>query len=476
MNQRSIGFRLAAWYFLVFAAGILAFSLISWFAMRASLYGAIDDGLRDRADSLAVFLQEISLLPGNGMEEELQEHALPAPGGNLFQVRDRTGKWRFRSRPLKASGIPLEAPANLSAPRFENGVAEGRPVRLFSKTVVIGGAPYAIQVAAVTTEEMTALNSFRAMLLLAAPLLLITATIGGYWLSRRALAPVDQITQAAQRISLDNLDDRLRVPQTRDELQRLSQTLNEMLSRLQGSVRRMAQFTADASHELRTPIALIRTTAEVAVRRTRTAEEYRQALDEILQEAEQTSGVVESLMLLARADSGNIQLVRAPADLATILSASAEAGEKLARAAGVAFSALLPDSHFPVYADALALRRVLLILVDNAAKYTPPGGWIKIEAGCRDGCAVVSVADSGIGIARDDLPHIFDRFWRADKARSRDQGGAGLGLSIARSIVTGHGGTIDVESQPGKGSTFRLILPLEAPNCSREIANTDIVF
>ena len=461
MTRGSIGFRLAAWYFLVFAAGILAFSVLSWFAMRASLYGAIDDSLRARADSLAVFLRVISQLPGGGMEEELQEHALPGPGGNLFQVRDQTGRWRFRSPALQAGRIPLDAPASLAEPRFENAIADGQPVRLYSEKILVGEAPYAIQVAAVTSEAMTALNSFRVMLLLASPLLLISATAGGYWLSRRALAPVDQITQAAQRISAENLEDRLRVPQTRDELQRLSQTLNEMLARLEGSVRRMSQFTADASHELRTPIALIRTTAEIAVRRDRTAEEYRQALDDILHEAEQTSGVVDSLMLLARADSGNLQLDFACADLSEIVRDAVEAGETLARANGIGFSTILAPGPISVRADAHALRRVLLILMDNAAKYTPSGGWIKVAAECRDGSAVVSVADNGIGIAPEDLPHIFDRFWRADKARSRDQRGAGLGLSIARWIAAGHNGNVEVESEPGRGSTFRLTLPVE---------------
>ena len=461
MRNRSIGFRLAAWYFLALAAAIAVFSAVAWFAMRASLYGAIDSGLRDRAASLATFLEVISSLPDNGMVEELQEHALPGQGGNLFQVRSPSGQWLFRSRALKASGVPLEPPADLPVPRFANSVAEGLPVRLYSEKVLVGQTPYAIQVAAVTKEAAGALESFRTMLVFTGPLLVLVASCGAYWISRRALAPVDQITRAAQRISAENLGDRLRVPQTRDELQRLSQTLNEMLSRLEGSVRRMSQFTADASHELRAPIALIRTTAEIAVRRNRTAEEYCQALDDILQEAEQTSRVVDNLMLLARADSGNIQLEMARADLAAIVRSAAEAGETLAHANGLSFSTSLPAAPLPVHADPHAIRRVLLILMDNASKYTAAGGWIKVAAEGRDGCAIVSVADNGIGIAPADLPHIFDRFWRADRARSRDQRGSGLGLSIARSVAAAHEGTIEVESEPGKGSTFRLILPAQ---------------
>lgn len=463
MTRRSIGFRLAAWYFLVLAAGVLAFSVFAWFAMRASLYTAVDANLIDRAESLVVFIEEVTKLPGGQMQEELQEHALPGSGGNLFQVRSAGGEWLFRSRSLAASGITLEPPGALAGPQFENRVAEGRPVRLYSERVLIGSAPYAIQVAAVTAEAEQALRSFRMMLLLAAPLLVIVASGGGYWISRRALAPVDRITQTAQRISIQNLEQRLQVPDTSDELQRLSQTLNEMLARLDESVRRMTQFTADASHELRTPISLIRTTAEIAVRRPRTSEEYRQALDEILGEAERTSQVVESLMWLARADSGKEHLDRETAELSGIVRSAAGPGEKLARSRDVAFSIELPSQPTPVHADAPALRRALLILMDNAAKYTPAGGWVRVEAGRRDGCAVVSVADSGIGIAPEDLPHIFDRFWRADKARSRDQGGAGLGLSIARRIATVHGGDIKVESQLGKGSVFTLVLPLESP-------------
>ena len=456
MKNRSIGFRLAAWCLLVFAAGILAFSIMSWFAMRASLYGAIDNRLHERAQSLTDFLATISLLPGSGMEEELQEHALPGQGGNLFQVRAESGRWLFRSRSLELSDVPLEIPSRVSAPRFEDRLVERHPVRLYSERVQIGDTPYAIEVASTTDEAAAALNSFRTMLLLVTPVLVLAACGGAYWISRRALAPIDQITRTAQRISIENLAGRLPLPQTRDELWRLSQTLNEMLGRLETSVGRITQFTADASHELRAPISVIRTTAEVALRRTRPPEDYRQALLQILQEVERTSQVVESLMLLARADSGKERLDLGTVDVAEILQWAADVGHKLAHANGIEFSVNRPEKPILVYGDASALQRALLILIDNAAKYTSAGGWIKVEANCRDQYTVVSVADSGIGIAREDLPHIFDRFWRADKARTRDQGGAGLGLSIANWIAAAHGGKLEVSSVPGKGSVFSL--------------------
>ena len=461
MRQRSIGFRLTVWYFVILAGGLLAFSIAARIAMRASLCGVIDNGLRNRAQSLTVFLEEVSALPGNGMEEELQEHALPGQGGNLFQVRGPNGRWLFRSRMLEAGQIQIPPPSGLPDGTFSDAVVEGHQLRLFARRTVVGTTPYAIQVGAITDDAASALAGFRLLLLIAAPCFVVAACAGAYWISRRALAPVDQITNAAQRISIENLQQRLAVPQSHDELQRLSETLNQMFSRLEDSVRRLAQFTADASHELRAPVSVIRTTAEIAVRRERSAAEYRQALQEILAEAEQTSSVVEDLMLLARDDSGKAALNREPADLAAIMRGASDAGERLARTRGIEFSTHLSAGPLPINADSESLRRALLILMDNAVKYTAPGGWVKVEAGRENGDGLVSVSDNGIGIAREDLPHIFNRFWRADRARSRDSGGAGLGLAIARAIAVRHGGTIDVDSEPGKGSIFRLRVPLE---------------
>jgi len=464
MKQRSIGFRLTAWYFVILAGGLLAFSIVARIAMRASLYAVIDKELRDRAQSLTVYLEEISALPGDRMVEELQEHALPGQGGNLFQVRDQSGRWLFRSRMLDAGQVQIPPPSGLAEPAFSDASVEGHQLRLFAQKTMVGATPYAIEVGAITDEVASALAGFGLLLWIAAPIFVVAASAGAYWISRRALAPVDRLTNAAQRISIENLQQRLPVPQSQDELQRLSETLNQMFSRLEYSVRRLAQFTADASHELRAPVSVIRTTAEIAVRRERSAAEYRQALDEILAEAEQTSSVVESLMLLARDDSGKSSLNREPAELGAIVRAASEAGEKLARGRGIEFSAHLAVGPLPVSADSQSLRRALLILMDNAVKYTPPGGWVRVEITRQNGHALVSVADNGIGISSMDLPHIFDRFWRADRARSRDSGGAGLGLAIAHAIAIRHGGTINVESEPGKGSVFCLRVPLEPGN------------
>jgi heavy metal sensor kinase len=334
-------------------------------------------------------------------------------------------------------------------------------LRFYSQRISVNSKAYTVQVAAPVDEALEALERFRVILAFAAPLLLIAASAGGYWISSRALAPVDEISRAAQRISIESLTDRLKVPQTGDQLQRLSETLNEMLSRLEAAVQRMTQFTADASHELRAPVSLIRTTAEVAaLKRDRPAGEYLEALDDILEEAERTSQVVDSLMLLARTDSGKETLDCVPVDACSIVRSAAEQGGRLARNQGVEFAVELPASPVLIQADAEALRRALLILMDNAAKYTPRGGSVRVGLVTRDGFAVASVADTGIGIDTGDIPRVFDRFWRADRARSREQGGAGLGLSIAKWIVDMHDGSISAESEPGKGSVFTIRVPL----------------
>jgi two-component system, OmpR family, heavy metal sensor histidine kinase CusS len=471
VKRRSIGFRLAAWYSLVFGCGLAIFGVSAWFGMRASVYHAIDDELRDRVRGIAQFMTNPASPSSLAeMRNEMREHSVLGPGGDLLQVCDQRGDWLYRSPSLAGANVAIPLPATLGSPRFDNLPIERHELRLYSERIVIGGQPYTVQVAALMNEAFEALDRFRLILLFAIPLMLFLASAGGYWLSTRALAPVDEISRAAQRIGIENLSERLRVPQTGDQLQRLSETLNVMFSRLQASVQRMKQFTADASHELRAPVSLIRTTAEVAVQRDRPAAEYREALDEILQESERTSQLVDSLMLLARGDSLQETLENVPADMCAIVREAAGQGEKLARSHGLEFSAQVPSGPLEIHGDSAAIRRALLILIDNAAKYTPAGGRVQMGLTTQGSFAVAAVTDSGIGIAPGDLAHIFDRFWRADKARSREQGGAGLGLSIAKWIAETHGGSVEVESEPGKGSSFRMRLPLNGASPRTEKA------
>jgi heavy metal sensor kinase len=297
-----------------------------------------------------------------------------------------------------------------------------------------------------------------------APLLLLGASAGGYWLSRRALAPVDALTRTARTISGHNLSSRLEQLHTGDELQRLSDTLNEMLARIESAFLRITEFTADASHELRTPIALIHTEAELALRRSRNETEYQEALRHILLEAERTAKLIEELLALARADSGREALDVHPIDLLPLLRESASKWNQVALLRNLQFEESLAANALPVMGDASALRRAFDILLDNATKYTASPGKITLSGGenKQAGRIKVSIEDTGVGIAPEDQARIFERFYRVDKARSRELGGAGLGLAIAQWIVQLHGGTITVKSEVGKGSSFSIELPCPA--------------
>jgi heavy metal sensor kinase len=326
--------------------------------------------------------------------------------------------------------------------------------------VNVGGVDYIIQSAFEMDDFYEALDHFALLLFISIPTLLLCAAAGGYWISTRALAPVDQITQTARTIGAQNLSSRLVVPQTRDELQRLSETLNGMLDRLEASFKKITQFTADASHELRTPVAVMRTRAELSLRKARTAEEYRDVIAEVLTELEKTSGLIEQLMFLARADSGSETVRFTPTNVAEVLREACHQGSALAEAKQIAFQEEIPDGSIWVQGDATSLRRLFLILIDNAVKYTPANGQVEVSLRQNNGYAITQVSDTGIGIAEADLANVFERFYRADKARTRESGGVGLGLSIGRWITEVHAGTIEVHSLPGRGSTFQIRFPI----------------
>jgi signal transduction histidine kinase len=335
----------------------------------------------------------------------------------------------------------------------------GAPVRLASRAVEVKGSRFLIQVAEPMREFDESLNRFEAGLFLLAPFFLLLSSAGGLWMSSRALAPVDRITKDARAISVTNLSARLEIPPAKDELQRLTQTLNEMLDRIEAEVKRIVQFTGDASHELRAPLTLIHTAAEFSVRRERTREELVDAMRKILRASERTSRLVDDLLLLARADSNTHELRLAPTDISSTGRDAAELAVTLARSKNIQVSADIPHDPLLVNGDEQLLEQLWLILLDNAVKYTPEGGRIQFSMHAVNSHAETTVSDTGIGIASADLPHVYDRFWRADKVRSRNAGGAGLGLSIARWIVESHRGEIEINSEPGRGSLVTVRLP-----------------
>ena len=271
------------------------------------------------------------------------------------------------------------------------------------------------------------------------------------------------------------MGERLEKLTTGDELQRLSDTLNQMLARIEGAFLRVTQFTADASHELRTPISLIRTEAEIVLRKSRGEAEYREALRHILLEAERTSSLVEELLSLARADSGRENLHLSSLDLRAAIVETAREWRQLVEARGLQFTEEFADCELPVLADRSAVQRLLAILLDNAVKYTPAPGTVELRLEAQTGNAVISVRDSGVGISVEDQGKIFERFYRVDKARSRELGGAGIGLAIADWIVQQHRGSLTVQSSIGTGSTFFVELPLQPTLTPSEAAAESVL-
>ncbi len=437
----SIGVRLTLWYSLVLLAGLALFGAGIWLVVTHSLTASIDERLAAQAQGVATVLRtEYNPLKPDHLREELSEYAQATPEGRLIEVRGSRGEL------LVGGGVAAVA---VSSSHY----------RTLNTEVTMPGRRYRILVAAPLEGTELTLRRLREVLLWAAPLVLLIGSLGGYWMSRRVLKPVDAITRAAQSIGIENLSQRLEVPPTGDELARLSETWNSMLDRLEAAVKRLSQFTADASHELRTPITLIRATAELTLRRERSAETYREALRHIIEDADRTTRLIEDLLLLARADAGLPSLPLDRVELMPLVREVCEQGQILAQARQVEISAEAPEQ--PVFVDANdpALRRLLLLLVDNAVKYTLAGGRITVEVGMELSGATVTVRDTGIGIPDSALPHVFERFYRVEESRNREAGGAGLGLSIAQWIAERHHARLEAESVVGHGSAFRVRFP-----------------
>jgi heavy metal sensor kinase len=454
VKARSIGARLTIWYAALFAVGLVALGITVWLALRVNLYHAVDESLRDRVVGIERFLADHETrLDDEEVKEEFRAH------GELFQVLDEAGNLVHRGAEI--ADINLVPPSDVAAHgTFFDTILHGQPVRVLNGIAEAGARRFTVQIAAPLEQLEEGLYGSLWFLVPMFPLVFVLASVGGYLLSRRALAPVDDITRATQLITAENLSQRLAVSPAGDELSRLANTLNDMIGRLESSFRTISRFTADASHELRTPLAVMRTTAEVALRGPTARSDHAQALEHIVAEIDRMSHLVENLLMIAKADSGEAQLQKTPVDVVAAVAEACEQVGVLARVKGVQMSIRLPDKAVSIMGDPHALRRLFLILLDNAVKYTPGGGRCEVELATGPGEVVGTVTDTGIGISKGDLPHVFDRFYRVDRARSREQGGAGLGLAIGRWIAEAHGGVIAVESEPARGSSFQVHLPL----------------
>jgi heavy metal sensor kinase len=447
MRDRSIRFRLTVWYAAVLTAGLAVFGGSIWWLMQHRLLSEMDEDLAGRASRFETYFQAESLEVSSDaqLRDELNEFCMALPFDSYIVVRGASG-FRFRYPETPAATVT--------------------GLRMLDRRFVSGGEAFDMEVGAPAGSVEHTLSLLRTLLASLIPVMVLIACIGGAWLSGRALKPVRDLSAAAMRISIDNLSERLPATHTRDELAELTEVLNSMLARLESAVATLAQFAADASHELRTPLSVIRTSAELALRRDRSADSYRDTLREVAGEAVRMTQLVEDLLLLARNDAAlapaSFLPPFIPVDVRDVIRDVCLELQWLAEARGVRIRSTLPDEPALVSGHRLALHRLFLALLDNAVKYSPRDGQVLASVERADAGVSVAIQDGGPGISPEDVPHIFQRFYRAGRARGDARGdthgnsGHGLGLALAQSIARTHGARIEVHSQPGEGSTFRV--------------------
>ena len=462
MNTRSITFRLVAWYAGWLTLLFIVFGIFVYFSLGYYLKRDLDEALARRVRQLAVLVQRSPLGP-EALGQEIHHTFAPEANNRFTRVT-------INGNTIYVSGPPSDRSFNPHIVPVAQGVAEGES---FSRRLLPDGTGLFVVVLSkkagantFVTEEgsaeapiRTTLHQWLVVLVLGLGALILGAVSGGFLLARRALAPVDRIILTAERISLRNLNQRLPVPNSGDELQRLSIALNHMIRRLEDAFQHSQRFLADASHELRTPLTVMQASLEAMTEKTNTRLDVDEIASSMLEETERLRNIVEGLFALSRLDAGEALEKSAPFDLGELAASTADQICLLAEDKDIAIECQT-DQKVIVEGDRARLKQVVVNLLDNAIKYTPQGGRVVMRASARDGKAVLEVSDNGIGIPEESLMLVFERFYRVDKARSRELGGAGLGLSIVKSIVTAHRGRVEVQSKDGEGSRFIVELPL----------------
>ena len=458
--------KLTIWYTTLLAASLITFGSILYVALSRNIISSIDARLFSMADmvSRAVFRPGTVNLPQN-FDIFLEHFFGIKTSGNFIQLMDEYGKIVFTSSTLGKNHLPL------SAQTYHHSIAGNAtyetiknigqyPVRIVTFPLMENGQLISIlQVGAPLQESTAALNALFYILIFGIPLAVILASGVGWFLAKKALSPVDMVTGLARKIEAGSLNERLDVSGPKDELGRLAKTFNDMIARLELSFKQMKQFTADASHELKTPLTVLKGEMEIALKTEKTVEGFREVIKSSLEEIDRMSALVKSLLNLAKLDSR----VRLPNDnikLDGIVEERFNQTLPMAKDKGIDMVMAKKESVI-IMGDKIGIGQLLFNLIYNAIKYTSKDGRIEISLEQSDNWAIIKVIDTGIGIAEEDLPHIFDRFYRVDKARTTGAGGVGLGLSICKEIAEAHGGKIEVESEAGKGSVFKVYLPLK---------------
>ena len=460
INSLPIRIRLTLWYSLAIAAAMFTIGFISLWMVHRAINDLENEELQQRVRSVRRFVEN---RPAGETRDQLHDAITAAynvsHGNKWLQVIDEQGIWIYRSPHVAAAYptlvLPQQAP---DAGSYFTYTAESSSVRALIEPISIHGVRYTVQTGLTLNKTLAVLSNLRIQLLLLTTIGLLLSSLAGHFMSRKALKPVAALAAEARRINDRNLDIRLPEHSAKDEISDLSRTLNQMLERIDRAFASVRTFTGNASHELRTPISLMRTEIEVALYRPRDSQEYRAILSRLHEETLRMTNLVENLLSLARADGGaeTIALVSIPVD--DLFQKVVGNWNDAMKRAMLDFNVEIKGEDLALLGDRHLLPRLLSILLENACKYTPPGGSVKLCAAVVGSRIVISVVDSGIGIDPGQKPRIFDRFYRATNAGNHAPAGSGLGLALAKWIADRHGTELIVESEPGRGSCFSVSL------------------
>jgi heavy metal sensor kinase len=459
--------RLTVWYVSVLAILLM----LTWVGIGFLLFWQLRNQL-DRFD-----IQEIETVEGlfffssDGrlrLREEYHNHPeskdlierfleVRSPEGAVLLRNERLG-----NRSIGAATFPGEGVGGYSA--RSGRLSDGTRVRMVSRVHELDGKPLLVRLAHTEEPLYSSLKDLALASLFVLPLVLVAAGLAGYGLARRALSPIEQMARRAQQITPEKLHERLPDSGSDDELGQLARVFNDTLARLELAFEQLRRFTSDASHELRTPLAMIRSVGEVGLQKDGTCAEYRDIIGSMLEEVNRLTSLIDSLLTISRADSGHIQLNRAVVPVMELVREAAGLFEVLLEEKSLRL-VVEGDDGVQVEGDRLFLRQALVNILHNAVKYSPVSGTITVRVASGADLAnqvAIAIQDQGPGIPLEDQAKVFDRFYRVDKARWRESGGAGLGLAIAKWAVGAHGGSIVLESAAGGGCLFRLLLPVSA--------------